>query len=464
MEKTYNILRYKHWLLLFALIFVLFGCKDDDDNNGNNNSNCEIEEITPYSANNNVIYEANLRNYSTQSNFKGLENDLCRLKNMGVDIIWLMPVHPIGKVNRLGSKGSPYSIVDYKAINPEFGTEADFRSLIRKAHEYDMQIWMDWVANHTAWDHPWVKTNIDFYATSSTGERPYSPEDWSDVIQLDYNNQELQDVMIDAMKYWVREFDIDGYRCDAATYVPLAFWRKAKTAVNEIKEITWLCEGDSPTYMSVFDCDYAWGFNDALNSFGENKDVATLKTQCERLFNHGSYKKKSRMVYLTNHDLNAYEGTEFKRYGDFVLPLTILSFTIYDLPLIYNGQEIGFNKVMNLFDTRFVEWKRGSQSYAELFKKLSKLRRTHAALENGENRGELKFYETTNSKVLAFSRTKDNKEIVVLLNFSEQAVQVKFTTESPSGVYQDYLSEGEITINNNTTISLPVNGYVVYVK
>lgn len=449
----------KIFLLAIISLFILNSC-DDDDNNWKEVPN---NEITPITKSNRVIYEVNVRNYSAEGNFKGLEKDLPRLKELGVDILWLMPIHPIGVKNHGGTLGSSYSVRDYKGINPDYGTEADLKSLITAAHASGMEIWLDWVANHTAWDHPWVTTNLFYYAEKN-GQRPYSPEDWADVVQLDYNNAEMRAAMIDAMKYWVKEFNIDGYRCDAATYVPLSFWREARTEVDNIKKITWLCEGDNPLYMQVFDYDYAWSFNTALNNFGKDGNVSTLISECNKLFSNNSYANKGRMIYLTNHDLNAYDGTEFTRYKDNVLPLSVLSFTIYDMPLIYNGQEIGMNKAMSLFDLAPVEWDPTNRIYVNLFKRLTQLKRTQPALEDGINRGALRIYPTNSEKVFVYSRVRGDNEVLVMLNFGEIPVSFEFTETAPYGTFTNYLNGENKSFSMQDRVVLLKNGYAVYAK
>lgn len=449
----------KLWMLAFLLIFSFGSCNDDD---AQVTPEIPNSQISPVSARNKVIYELNVRNYSTQG-FNGVKNDLQRLKDLGVDIIWLMPVHPIGAEKREGSLGSPYSIKDYKAVNPEFGTDQDFKNMIDAAHALKMEIWMDWVANHTAWDHPWVSQHLDYYS-SLNGQQPYSPNGWNDVAQLNFNNQNLRAAMIDAMKYWVTNFNIDGYRCDAATFIPKDFWQQARTQVDAVKKISWLCEGDNPDYMTVFDYDYAWGFNTALNNFGSGTDTSNLIAACKTLFNNPSYANKGRMVYLTNHDLNAHDGTEFTRYGTNVLPLTVLSFTIYDMPLIYNGQEIGMNKAMSLFEPSPVQWDPTNKIYLNLFQKLTKLKRTQPALEDGANRGTLTVIPTNKDNVFVYSRKKGDNEVLVMLNFNNVAVNFKWSGEVPSGNFKDILTNEQKTFSATDGNVLMEKGYAVFVK
>ena len=454
-----NPMKNRFFLSFFiGLVLAFAACKEESKNE--NPDPPTVDNVLP---NNQVIYEVNVRNFSSQGNFAGLEREIPRLKELGIDILWLMPIHPIGEKNRIGSKGSPYSVKDYLAINPDYGTTNDLKSLISKAHEAKMEIWLDWVANHTAWDHPWVQTNLDFYA-SRNGQQPYSPNGWNDVIQLDFSNQNLWTTMIEAMKYWVQEFDIDGFRCDYVTGVPIDFWQKARTEIETIKKITWMAEGDNPNYMSVFDFDYAWAFNTSLNEFGKDNNVTKLKTACTTLFNNPNYKEKGRMVYLTNHDLNAYDGTVFTRFGNNLLPLMVLYFTIYDMPLIYNGQEVGANKSMSLFDVTPVPWTPVNTTIQNLFKKLTQLKRSQPALENGKNRGTLVFYNTTNDQVFAYSRKRGTNDIVVLLNFSTAPGSFKFSGTYPTGQFTNHLEGGKQSFNTSNYIQLPANGYAVYIK
>jgi glycosidase len=454
--KPFHII--KLFLISFLLTFNLGSCNDDNDTI----KEISNSEVSPVTAHNKVIYEINARNYSSEG-FNGVKKDLQRLKDLGVDIIWLMPIHPIGALKREGSLGSPYSIRDYKAINPELGTENDFKSLIETAHSIHIEIWMDWVANHTAWDHPWVTSHLDYYA-SQNGQQPYSPNGWNDVAQLNYSNPNLCTAMIDAMKYWVQNYNIDGYRCDAVTFVPLDFWQQAIPQVNSIRKIKWLAEGDNPAYMSVFDYDYAWDFNNKLNDFGTGSNASGLIQACKDLYNNPAYSGKGRMVYLTNHDLNSHDGTEFVRYGTNVLPLSVLSFTIYDMPLLYNGQEIGMNKSISLFNPDPVQWDPANKIYLNLFKKLILLKRTQPALEDGAGRGTLKIYPTNKENVFVYSRKKGDNEVLIMLNFNNVAVNFKWTGEIPSGNFKDYLNDGQKTFSSSEGNILMEKGYALFVK
>jgi glycosidase len=449
--------------ILTYCILMLVACKEDIHRPADL-AIPDNTKITPISKNNRVIYEVNVRNYSATGDFAGVERSIPRLKELGVDILWLMPIHPIGEVNRAGSLGSPYAATDYRGVNPEFGTPADLKSLIAAAHAANMEVWLDWVANHTAWDHHWLSEHLDFYAERN-GQRPYSPDGWDDVIQLDFNNPAMRNEMIEAMKYWVQEFDIDGYRCDAVMFVPLDFWREARIKVDAVKPITWLAEGDDPSYMEVFDLDYAWAFNTSLNEFGEDRNLSHLIAECHKLVGNPNYKDRGRMVYLTNHDLSAFDGTEFVRYRNNVMPLSVLYFTLYDMPLIYNGQEIGLNKAISLFDRDPLPWEQVNSRYVDLFKRLTWLKRTQPALTGGEGRAPISRFQTNHEdKMLVYSRKKGDNEVLVMLNLSDNPVRFKFTTANPIGQFEDYLKGGTAQFSTSDYLTLPANGYAVYIK
>ncbi|MDR1973840.1 MAG: alpha-glucosidase C-terminal domain-containing protein [Bacteroidales bacterium] len=449
--------------LSFVIVLAFYGCNKTPDPAPKDDT--QTVTVLPKHE---VIYEVNVRNFSPQGNFAGVTAEIPRLKDLGIDILWLMPVHPIGVQNRTGTKGSPYSVKNYLEINPDFGTAEDLKILVTSAHQNKIKVLIDWVANHTAWDNVWVNEHIDYYATIN-GQRPATPagQNWTDVVQLDYTNANLRTAMADAMKYWVQEFGIDGFRCDYVSGVPVSFWQQAKSAIDPADTLIWLAESDSPQYMNVFDYDYAWGFSDKLNLFGENKNVSALKNACLALFNNTNYANKSKMVYITNHDLNAYDGTEFTRFGANVFTMTVLFFTIYDMPLIYNGQELGINKSMGLFDVNKVPWTSVNQKMKTLVKNMIDLKHSQPALENGQHRGSLTFYNTDkNTDILSYSRKKENNDVLIILNLSGNAVKFKFDENAPNGTFSDWLSSNESTLefSANTEITIAANGYQIWVK
>ena len=421
--------------------------------------NAYSQSRIPISPDNRVIYEVHVRNFSSDGSIKAVEDQLDRLKDLGVDILWLMPIYPIGKKNREGKLGSPYSIKDYKSVNPELGNLDDFKSLVAKAHELGIVVWLDWVANHTAWDHPWITDFPDFYAERD-GVKPYSPENWLDVAQLDFSNPEMRKAMIDAMKFWVSETDIDGFRCDAATFVPLDFWIEARKEVDKLKPIEWFEEGDGVEYLQAFDGDYAWDFHSKLKQFGKTKNVQQLQNDCQELYYSDNYKDNYRMIYLTNHDISAHDGTESQLFGDNQLPLTVLYFTLYDMPLIYNGQEIGYNKSIGLFNADTISWSNPNE-ITTLMKSLTQMKRSLKALAGGKSRGQLEFQQTSNEDVLMYKRIKDDDEILVAINFSNDPISVEAPT-SVSGKMKNCIDGEIVDFAELKQLSIPAKGYLVY--
>ncbi len=406
-----------------------------------------------------VIYEINVMNYSQAGNFNAITNDMARLKDLGVDVLWLMPVFVRGQKDAIGS---PYCIKDYYNINPSFGSKQDLKNLVNAAHTNGMEVWLDIACNHTAKDHPWLTEHPEYY-----GYNPYSPHGWNDVYQLryDYNgtNTGLYNAMTDVLKYWVSECNIDGYRCDYASGVPVSFWSQARAAVSQIKQITWLAENDDANYMAAFDLDYAWAFNDVLKSFAQNKDVGFLVNKCNELFNNRAYTNHSKMIYLTNHDLSADDGSEFDRFGALYNPLLVLTFTIYDHPLIYMGQEVG-QSLSTFIGKQVVNFSDNSEKanfYRYLVKKLVALKHASPALTDGPERGSLTNLNASNGSVYAYERKKGDSSVVVVLNFSGSAVSVSLGNK-PAGTYADFIDGGTTTLGGN--IQLGAYGYKVFVK
>jgi glycosidase len=442
------------------LISLFASCKDPNDKP----TDGEEEEVTVL-PNHEIIYEINVRNFSSNGNFAGVTAAIPRLKQLGIDILWLMPIHPIGEQHRTGSKGSPYSVKDYLAINPDYGNEADLHTLVNAAHENGMKIIIDWVANHTAWDNVWVSQHLDYYTTIN-GQCPAVPAgtNWSDVVDLDYNNANMRLAMINAMQYWVSEFNIDGFRCDYVTGVPVNFWEQARTVIDPSKQLFWLAEGESSSFMGVFNCDYAWAFSDNLNAFGQSGNVLNLKSAITTLFNNTNYTAKNKMVYISNHDVNFTDGTEFTRFQANVFNMTILFFTCYDMPLLYNGQEVGFNKQMSLFDVDRINWNLTNPAMTTLVKKMIALKHSQPALENGAGRGDLTFYPTDNSKILAYTRSKGANSVLIILNLANTAQSFNFTGTCPQGEYANWQSTGKQSFSIGTTLSLPANANLVLVQ
>lgn len=393
-----------------------------------------------------VIYEVNIRQYTEEGTFDAFAEHLPRLKELGVDILWLMPVYPIGEKNRKGSLGSYYSIKDYKAINPEFGSMEDFKELVDKVHEMDMHIVLDWVANHTAWDHPWIEEHPEWYTQNEEGEIIAPVEDWTDVADLDYSNEEMRAAMVDALTFWVREADIDGYRCDVAGMVPVDFWENAREAIESVKPVWMLAEDESEMELleSAFNANYGWELHHTMNSVvkGEKTavDVAGYFEKIDTLYPAGTWP----MQFTTNHDENSWNGTAYERLGDAVEIMTALTFTVEGMPLIYSGQEAGLNKRLEFFEKDTINWKESEM--AGLYSFLSSLKANNPALWNGPAGGDLQPIVTNDPEsVFCFARQKENNTVVALFNLSNESVSV-FCEGGPEGTFMEETSGSEATL------------------
>lgn len=371
------------------------------------------------------IYEVNIRQYSEEGTFNAFREDLPRLQEMGVKILWLMPIHPIGEENRKGELGSYYSVQDYKGINPNFGTEEDFRALVDEAHERDMKVIIDWVANHTAWDHPWTE-NPDWYELTEDGNfMPPRGTDWTDVIQLNYENEDMREAMHDALVYWVDEFDIDGYRADVAGMVPMDFWNEARSRLDEVKPVFMLAEDEGPEmHEEAFDMTYAWTYAHVIREIAAgNEDLnrlTELMEEEETKFPENAY----RMYFTTNHDENSWNGTDPGMYGDNFENFAVLSATIDGMPLIYNGQESNLDKQLEFFTKDEIEWK--EYEYQPFYTMLLKLNTENEALWNGEFGGDLTIYNSPEN-TYTYKRYKGDDWVFVYLNFGDEPINVPLT-------------------------------------
>lgn len=386
-----------------------------------------------------AIYEMNVRQYTEEGNFKAFEKHLPRLKELGADILWLMPIHPIGEKNRKGTLGSYYSVRDYKAVNPEFGTLDEFKYLVKMIHKMGMYVIIDWVANHTAWDNQWIEEHPEYYTQDSLGNIISPNPDWTDVADLNDDNKELWTEMIDALKFWVEECDIDGYRCDVAGMVPTEFWIEARTELEKIKNVFMLAEWDTPDIHRAFDMSYDWDLHHILNGIAkEEKTILDLIEHLKK--NEEEFPANAfRMQFTSNHDENSWNGTEFERLGDDVEAFAVLTCLIPDMPLIYSGQEAGFNKRLSFFEKDSIEWK--DYKLFDIYSKLFQLKKNNKALRNGEQGGELIFIESSDEKnIFAFSRSVGKDKIVGVFNLSDNAVEFELGGEILTGSFKNYFT------------------------
>jgi glycosidase len=370
------------------------------------------------------IYEVNIRQYTKEGTFNAFATHLPRLRKMGVDILWLMPVHPIGVKNRKGTLGSYYAVRDYTAVNPEFGTMDDFKRLVKQAQGLGMRVIIDWVANHTAFDNPWTVQHKDWYLKDAKGEifpvtytEGPEPEYWTDVTGLDWTQKGLWKGMTDAMAFWVREAGIDGFRCDVAAKVPTAFWEQARVELEKIRPMFMLAEAWQPElHGKAFDMTYGW------DSLGVFKDIAKGKSDARAL--RALFEKPPvaypqhayRMRFTSNHDENSWHGSDVEHYGKAFQAMAVLAATLPGMPLIYGGQEAGLDKRLEFFEKDPIVWK--EHPNAQLYAWLLKLKHENPALWNGQYGGGLKFVETGNDKVVSYRREKDRNVVAVTVNLS----------------------------------------------
>jgi glycosidase len=365
-----------------------------------------------------VIYEVYLRSFSREGNFAGLEKRIPELKSLGVTVLWLMPIHPVGQKDRKGTLGSPYAVQDYYGINPEFGTLQDFKRLVNTAHRNGMKLIIDLVANHTAWDSKLIVEHPDWFTKDERGNITSPKADWTDVADLDYSKPGLRHYMIEMMVYWVRDVGIDGFRCDVAELMPTDFWDEARAKLNRIKPVMMLSEGSIPDHhMKAFDLTYSWNMYNTLDLLINGKKSATLlddllKTELLQ-FPVGAL----RMRFNTNHDKNAWDAPAIEKYGKQGLKISaVVINTIPGVPLIYTGEEVANNKRLGLFEKVDVDWK-ASHEMEGLYQKLFLLRHAHKALSRGEM---VKIKTDVDHEVYAFFRIAGKDKILVVLNFSRE--------------------------------------------
>jgi glycosidase len=407
-----------------------------------------------------VIYEVNIRQYSPEGTFNAFAKDLPRLKQLGVDILWLMPIGPIGELNRKGKLGNYYSVKDYKSINPEFGTMDDFKNLVKKAHDLGLKLIIDWVPNHSSFDNPMFKEHPEYYMRDSAGKL-VSPYDWTDVIRFDYSKPEMRNWMVETMKYWLKEADIDGFRCDVASMVPVDFWDSCRTELDKVKPIFFLAEADKPfLHAKAFDMSYDWKFHHIMNDIAKGKKNANA---IEKHFNwvDSVYPEGSILMQFTsNHDENTWNGTEFERLGEGTKAFAVLAATVPGMMLMYNGQEAAMNKRLRFFDKDTIPWR--NYEYADFYKLLIEVKKNNHALWNGFEGGSFERIETSDDKkIFAFMREKDGERVVVIINLTGKPRKVTINSDIADGEYTEAFSDKPVELEEFKKLSLDPWEYMV---
>ena len=467
----------KKLTLIIVFFTVLVSCKKENKTLTETVSETtkEFKPISDEVLETAVIYEANIRQYSSEGTFEAFTKDIPQLKKLGVKIIWLMPINPISQTKRKATGGdfasliedeaerekmlgSYYAVSDYTKVNPEFGNIEDFRKLIKTAHENDIYVILDWVPNHTGWDHVWIKEHPEFYVKNDKGEITDPLHDdgtskgWGDVAQLDYNNMDMQAEMIKDMLYWVEEEDVDGFRCDHIEPIPVPFWEDAIAQIRAKKDVFMLAENDEPKFLKgkdLFEMEYGWKLHHLLKDI--KKGHKSLDDFNE-LINYIATAYESDdilMNFVTNHDENSWDGTVKERFGDASELMTAFTYVVPGMPLIYSGQEYDLNHRLKFFEKDEIPKTKGATW--TLLEKLGKLKNDNRALNGGKDPASLTIVETSNDKILKINREKSDDKITFIGNFSnvEQS-----ETGLLSGKYLDHISDEKLEINESDTVIL----------
>lgn len=456
----------KKSILIFTVIIMTFtSCQQPKTNDSAYQPKPYVQLQHPDWSKNSTIYEVNIRQYTPEGTFKAFESHLPRLKAMGVDIIWLMPIHPIGVKNRKGTLGSYYSVKDYLAVNPEFGTMDDFKSLIKKIHASGMHVIIDWVANHSAWDNKLVTEHPEWYSKNNEGNFQPTPwYDWDDIIDFDYEQPELRKYMTEALKFWVSETDIDGYRCDVAGFIPVDFWDNVRVELEAIKPVFMLAEWeDRDMLKNAFDMTYAWTLWNKLREIAkEGKPVGGLIEYMAHdvsTFPRDGYK----MTFTDNHDKNSWEGNQYSNFGPALETCIVFAATVNGMPLVYSGQEAGLDRSLRFFDKDTIIWKnhRNEQLYTQLFD----LKHKNQALWNGKHGGQMvRVYNDSQDKIISFYREMNGNKVLPIFNFSNETVNVTLDTKFAADTYTELFSKKTYKLQGNDPIELPAWGYIVLYK
>ncbi len=477
----------KKLAVIVIIVTVLISCKTEKKENTTvkKETTEKLAEVSPAMMENAVIYEANIRQYSPEGTFDAFTKDIPQLKELGVKIIWLMPIHPISEIKRKAKGdvfmsdiedveerkkylGSYYSVSDYTKVNPDYGTKDGFRELLNTAHNNGMYVILDWVPNHTGWDHPWIKTNPEFYTKNDKGEitDPIDPRTgkswgWTDVADLNYDNKELWKEMTNDMKYWITNFDVDGFRCDVAGEVPTPFWKYATTELHKEKKLFMLAEAWQPELLrdSLFDMAYAWEGHHIMNEIAQSKktvkDWDGYITKIDTMYQ----KDGILMNFITNHDENSWNGTVNERMGDAGEMMLALSYLTPGIPLIYSGQEYDMNHRLKFFEKDSIPKTKGK--VWSILEKLGKLKNSNPALNGGKKAASYTRINTDKDEtILAFERTKGGNKIIFIANLSNESTSFSIPiTDS----FNDYMNNSELSLKEDQQVTFKPWEYKVLI-
>ena len=470
-------------LTVLLAIFTIFACKDEKkqvENESVSEEKIALKPISDIDLETAVIYEANIRQYSPEGTFDKFTKDIPQLKQLGVKVIWLMPVFPISETKRKATGGadskfatdfpeaeqakylgSYYAVSDFTKINPEFGNIEDFRALVNTAHDNGIYVILDWVPNHTGWDHTWLKTNPEYYTQNEKGEVVHPADtDWTDVADLNYDNQDMRKEMIADMSYWITKEGIDGLRCDVAGSVPTDFWVQAIPELRAKKDIFMLAEAWEPALLKegLFDMAYAWDGHHVMNKIAKGEENATAFLEYMKKRNETYEADDILMNFVTNHDENSWNGTIKERMGNASETMTALSYLTPGMPLIYSGQEYDLDHKLLFFEKDSFPRTKGNTW--KLLEKLGKLKSTSSALNGGKMAATFTVIKT-GKDVIAFVRTKGTDEVVFIANISKDNVKASIPQK---GNYLDYITNEKLELKGGTALELDANAYKILIK
>jgi glycosidase len=477
----------KKIILILTFLPMLLSCKKEkkETETSTIEIKSEIAQFSPEVEENAVIYEVNIRQYSPEGTFNEFTKDIPKLKELGVKIIWVMPIFPISETKRKATGGdnskfasempkeeqhkylgSYYAVSDFKKVNPEFGTIEDFRNLVKTAHENGIYVILDWVPNHTGWDHVWIKEHPEYYTKNNKREiiDPINTETgkslgWSDVADLNYDNQELRKEMTSDMLHWIKNENIDGFRCDVASNVPLDFWQQAIPQLRKEKNIFMLAEAWEPELLKdgLFDMAYGWEAHHTMNRIAQGKN--TVK-DWDKFMTEDAKKYEANdilMNFVDNHDENSWNGTVKGRLGKAEEAMTALSYVMPGMPLIYSGNEYGLNHSLKFFEKDSIPKTKGKDW--ELRAKLGKLKTENPALNGGKNKAKYTRIKTDDdANVLAFTREKNGKKVVYIANFSSKPINSKVAIK---GDFTNYMTGKSMSLKDNEVITLQPFQYFI---
>jgi len=412
-----------------------------------------------------TIYEINVRQFSAGGKFTAVTAALPRLKALGVDILWLMPIHPIGEAHRKGPLGSYYAAKDYLAVNPEFGTEQDLRDLVNGAHALGLRVILDWVPNHVSPDNPLTRTHPQFFWRDGQGNlTPPHGTDWTDVVQFDFNAPGLLDYQAGVLLHWVKNFGIDGFRCDVAWGLPTPFWNEVVKRVRAAKpDVFFLAEAELPQHqVAAFNLSYGFDLHHTMNQIAQGKRSASGIDEAYAKIRAHFPRGSALMVFTSSHDENSWAGTEFERMGDGYAPFAVLTFLLDGVPMIYNGQEIGLDRRLKFFERDPIVWPRQTHPTTTLYQVLTKLRREHPALHTG---APMRRLDTTdNATFYVVERTAGDRKVVGIFNLAAKDAQADLFDPALAGEWRDAFT-GE-TVKLDALVPLDLKGwrYRVLVK